>query len=296
MTLVGGPGNKGQQEKSYLDALGSAAGYRVQDNHLEIRDAAGETTLHFEQKAQWTSDPVALVGTAWKLHSLSGKPPLESSTPTLAFDSKTEYTGYDGCQHLTGTYYANTDDLEFTSGGVKELDCMKPEAWSGRGGRLPEASVGEKGDYRLSEGQLEIYTDAGDTYAFVPLREGEKVERPGAPWMLEKFVERGTVTPALEGTEITLTFNRGTLRESGTVSGSAGCNTYAADYTYHRDSLTLKTRAVTEMACEDPAGVMEQEQRYLSFFESVNGYYQKIDGRLHLIDDDGRELVFTGRE
>ena len=96
----------------------------------------------------------------------------------------------------------------------------------------------------------------------------------------------------LGGTEITLAFDRGTLRESGTLGGSAGCNTYTADYTYHHDSLTLEALAVAEMACEDPAGVMEQEQCYLSFLEGVGGYYQKIDGRLHLMVTDERELVF----
>ena len=45
-----------------------------------------------------------------------------------------------------------------------------------------------------------------------------------------------------------------------------------------------------EMACKDPAGVVEQ--RYPSFLEDEGGYYQKIDGRLHLVLTGERELIF----
>jgi heat shock protein HslJ len=293
-TTVGCGGDVGRQEKSYMRTLGEVTTYRRQGDRLELRNAAGETTLVYAQRLQHRSDPAELVGTKWMLHSMNGRPPVEGSTPTLSFDSEKKYSGYDGCRHFTGHFYADADDISFpdiSMISMNEWDCMKPGAYTDK-----ELNIGvlpADGDYRLTEGRLEIVTGSEDILALVPLREEANTEGTGAAWVLEKFVDGGAATPVLRGTEITLTFDRGTLRETGTVYGSAGCNTYTADYIYHRDdSLTLETLAVTKMACEDPAGIMQQEQRYLSFLKDVKGYCQKVDGRLHLVVTDERKLVF----
>ena len=79
------------------------------------------------------------------------------------------------------------------------------------------------------------------------------------------------------------------------MSGSAGCNTYYAAYTCDGYFLTCETPAATEMACRGPAGIMEQEQRYLGFLEDVTDY--RIYGsQLWLETGDGRALVFTAQE
>ena len=39
-----------EQEAAYMEALQSAAAYRVVENRLELEDAAGETTLVFAEK------------------------------------------------------------------------------------------------------------------------------------------------------------------------------------------------------------------------------------------------------
>jgi heat shock protein HslJ len=49
------------------------------------------------------------------------------------------------------------------------------------------------------------------------------------------------------------------------------------------------------MACPDPSGVMEQEQRYVDYLGDVTTY--AIDGRqLWLETGDGRALVFAAQE
>ncbi len=295
-TTVGCPGERGRQERSYMEALHNAASYRLSDDRLEIRNAEGTTTLVYEREPQWASDPADLVGTRWKLDSFNGEPPDEDYTPAISFHSKTRYSGYDGCLRVRGTYEAGAEDLLFLGGGEANAICMKPEDLSRPPGTsLYEEAVGEGKEYRLIEGRLEMRSEDGDTYVFVPLREGETVERDGDAWILERFAEEQKATPALKATEVTLKFEDGLLRlDSGEVSGSAGCNTYTAGYVLDGDELDFERLAATKMACGEP--IMEQEQRYLSFFEDVKSYYQTIDGRLHLVVTDGRELVFTGRK
>jgi heat shock protein HslJ len=46
------------------------------------------------------------------------------------------------------------------------------------------------------------------------------------------------------------------------------------------------------MACLDPEGVMEQEQRYLSILNNVSTFDREAS-RLTLLTPDGRGLVFT---
>lgn len=96
-------------------------------------------------------------------------------------------------------------------------------------------------------------------------------------------------TSPLAETEITVTF------EDGTASGSAGCNTYHAAYTFDGSSFTFETPTATEMACSGPAGIMEQEQRYLGFLEDVT-VYRIYGSQLWLEMGDGRALVFTAQE
>jgi heat shock protein HslJ len=47
-TAIGCPKKLARWEEAYLDALGSAAAYRRREDHLELRDASGETTLVYE--------------------------------------------------------------------------------------------------------------------------------------------------------------------------------------------------------------------------------------------------------
>jgi heat shock protein HslJ len=154
-------------------------------------------------------------------------------------------------------------------------------------------------NYRLNEGQLEVLTARGEVLVFEPLPENSDASLEGSAWVLTAFIEekavKGMNTPLLMPTDllaetaITATF------EDSAVSGSAGCNTYYAACTRDGSFLTCETPAATEMACGGPAGIMGQEQRYLSFLEGVTAY--RIYGsQLWLEAGDGQALVFAVRE
>jgi heat shock protein HslJ len=82
--------------------------------------------------------------------------------------------------------------------------------------------------------------------------------------------------------------------EEGTVTGSAGCNTYSAAYAVDGPALSVKAPTVTEKMCLDPQGITEQEQRYLSDLANVTSH--TVDGsQLWLEMGDGRSLVLVAR-
>ncbi len=300
-TQIGCHGDKGRQEIAYIDALVNAATYRVRGDTLEVQDATGRTTLVYSRERLTVSDPADLVGTRWLLRSVDGRPLPEDFPTSVSFDSGKRLSGYDGCRHFTGRYFASENDLAVPDFGYQaDYDCLKPGAY-GRGKPSPVLeNIPLDGNYSLGDGRLEIRGDSGVVSVYEPLSEGADVEEPGAAWVLEKFVEHGQVTPALSGTEITLRFDRGTLRKTGTMSGSAGCNAYSADYEYVNEftSGTPVVTSVTEKACYTPDGVMEQEERYLRHLEEHTYWYAvTIEGELELSTKDrNRRMIFVAPE
>ena len=94
-------------------------------------------------------------------------------------------------------------------------------------------------------------------------------------------------TPPLEGTTISLEF-----MEASQLGGSSGCNSYGGGYEIDRDNLVIKELASTLMACLDPEGVMDQEQRFLEVLSAAETF--NISGnRLKITSVDGEVLEFT---
>jgi|LGVC01.1.fsa_nt_gb heat shock protein HslJ len=94
----------------------------------------------------------------------------------------------------------------------------------------------------------------------------------------------GDVHPPIPGTTITASF------ENGTISGTAGCNQYFGTYTV-ADNIVINEMLWTEMFCESPEGVMEQETQYLDILRDVTTYTIP-ENQLTLGTEDGRALVY----
>lgn len=107
----------------------------------------------------------------------------------------------------------------------------------------------------------------------------------GTSWELMAY---GKTRPII-GTTISATF------EDGEVSGSAGCNTYFGSYQVRGDTLMVNEIAITEMACLEPAGAMEQELVYVEFLSDAQSF-RSSDGQLQIFRSDGEALTFAPRE
>ena len=97
-------------------------------------------------------------------------------------------------------------------------------------------------------------------------------------WVLESYGEQGNLQPVLEDSEITATFDS----TEDKVAGSAGCNSYFADYEAKEDELTIGVVGSTMMYCE---GFMDQEQEYLKILGAAETY-QIEDGKLQISSGD----------
>ena len=196
------------------------------------------------------------------------------------------------------TYEASEDEFRFPFVVMLGEPCPEAIAVAAQEEQYTE-KLGWANAFRLQDGQLEVLTGRGEGLVFEPLPQEASGSLEGTSWRLVAFLEDKevegmaaplvAVTEPLPGTQLTIEF------EDGMVSGSAGCNTYSAQYRLDGPALTLEGLAFTEMDCLDPAGVIDQEQRYLCALRVVTGY--RITGhQLWLESGDGQVLLFTALE
>ena len=104
----------------------------------------------------------------------------------------------------------------------------------------------------------------------------------GTFWVLKTYGGASLIP----GTEITLTF------EEGQVRGSSGCNTYGGSYEVDGDKISMSDLYMTEMACLDPAGVMDQELEYLELLRDTQAF-QVDEGELVIEATSDDVLTFA---
>ncbi len=160
--------------------------------------------------------------------------------------------------------------------------------------------VGGRGDWRVSldlrnvavgtPGQIVAFgidpkTGARVAQTQVDVTFGEEVAQApstleGPLWVLTLIAGK----QPLEGAPIYASF------EDGKVSGSAGCNTYQGSYQSDADTLEVTPLALTRKLCPEPAGVMEQEQTFVSLLQSAKRY-STDNGLLTIFDHQGSAIL-----
>ncbi len=103
----------------------------------------------------------------------------------------------------------------------------------------------------------------------------------GTSW--ELFAIRKSLP--ISGSTITATF------ADGQVRGSAGCNSYFGSYQVEGETITIGDLAITEMACLEPEGIMEQEQTIMEFLWNAKRFELQED-RLMIFGSDHEALTF----
>ena len=107
----------------------------------------------------------------------------------------------------------------------------------------------------------------------------------GTSWTLAAYRK----TRPLPETTITATF------EDGQISGTAGCNSYSGSYQVSRGAIAVGRIAITEMACLEPEGIMEQETLFTEFLRDAQTF-RLINGQLEILRSDGEALTFAPQE
>lgn len=213
-----------------------------------------------------------LGGTAWSVRSIAGTATIPDARPTMRFAFGGEVTGSDGCNQYSGPF--RTDRQEISVGQLTSTLIGCEPLLGAQAQAFTEALTGAS-TWRLTEaGGLEL-RGHGDVIAeplidAPPPSEAVVSDLAGTRWVLE---ELGGTT--LVDVEPTLAFGG-----DGTVSGSAGCNTFSGTYALDGTTLSFGPLATTKMACADPT--MFVESAFLAAVAGVTGWSLDGAGRLVL--------------
>jgi polar amino acid transport system substrate-binding protein len=112
----------------------------------------------------------------------------------------------------------------------------------------------------------------------------EPTEEPGADlldftWVLDSYLleeEDEDLTEAIEDVEVLLVFE-----ESRTVSGNTGCNNFSGRFVTDGTAIIIEDLLYSRIFCEEPEGLMDQEDRFLEWLEQVEEYRIILDEEDH---------------
>ncbi len=164
------------------------------------------------------------------------------------------------CNRVGGSYTLDDSAIAIELGPSTLVAC--PE---GSLGDPFVAQLGGAAIYFFQEGDLllDLQFDSG-TMRFSP----QSSELAGTSWVVIGHNNgRGGVVSSIISTEMTATFG-----EDGTITGSAGCNSYSAGYEVEGNNISIGLPLATMMACGEPEGIMEQEQEYLAALGTAATY------------------------
>ena len=227
-----------------------------------------------------STSTVSLDGTSWVLLSLNGQPALPDTQVTINF-ANSKINGTDGCNRYNTSYTEKgnkiTVDKNITSTMMACQDAIMQQA-SAYTSALTQAAT-----YKIDGGQLTLLDASGKTLATFTKQSSDL---GGTAWTVTGFNNgKQAVVSVIIGTELTADFS-----VNGKLGGSAGCNTYTADYKVSGKSIKIGPTASTRKMCSDPAGVMDQEMQYLTALGTAATY--SIDGsKLELRAADGALAV-----
>ncbi len=120
------------------------------------------------------------------------------------------------------------------------------------------------------------------------------VTQPGLPlqgtnWVLQTYFDgTGAMLSVLNGSEITAVFG-----SDNKINGKSGCNTYNADYSISGGSISIGAVTRTNIACNNPPGVMEQEQAYLNLLATA-ATYTTTPSTLEIRNVQGQIILIYG--
>jgi heat shock protein HslJ len=259
-------------EAAYLAALEMVEGYEILGNRMLLHTADGDIV--------YTADRQPLLGTLWVLTSVGAlddpQPPLADSNFTAQFNRLAALpsgtvVGETGCNDYNATFTANVTEIKVNLPVTTRKTCGDAQAEAEQQFFLGLNSATE---YRILGNVLQIlYSDGQQALTF-----------EGTPPPVEEILD---LTPLantfwyllsigdnalLPQTQITAGFAVLEGGTTGTIRGSAGCNSYNAAI---GENFAVGPIATTRRACA--TDVMEQEGGYLDWLSKAYDYTRAGD-------------------
>ena len=259
-----------ETETAYLAALQAAQTYQILANTLTLETISGTLT--------YAADRTPLTGALWVLSGM-GDPanlqaPVEGAYFTAQFTRTPGapsgvMTGSTGCNEYSAAYTANLQQIKINLPNKSKNPCS-------------DALLEQEQAYFLALNNARSYKILGSTL-YIPYDDGRQElvytatqvqtqpvkplsDLDGSYWFLHALGDK----PTLPGITVTASFAINPDGYSGSLSGSAGCNSYAASF---GDNLGVTTSLTSGERCSKPAGVMEQESAYLQALSRAFGYW-----------------------
>lgn len=276
-TMMACPDPIMQQETAYLAVLPTAVTFQIQGVGLELLDASGASVATFIAVV-----PTPLVGTTWQLTGYNNGQGgvvslIEGSEITAVFGEDGTLSGNAGCNNYNTSF--TTDGSSITVNPIMATTMMA----------CPEELMTQEAAYLAALPNATTFQIQGDA---LELRDGSgalqaqytavvPVSLAGTSWQLTGYNNgQGAVVSVNPNTQVTAVFG-----EDGTLSGSAGCNSYSTSYAVDGSSLTINAAiASTMMACEED--VMQQETAFLAALPNATTFAVQGDS-LELRDGNG---------
>ncbi len=216
------------------------------------------------------ADAASFADVPWVLATGVDVEGWEATPPSATFADGT-VGGSTGCNRFTAPYTLDGDSLEIGTTATTRMACLPPADAVERA--YLEALARVTG-WRSDNADLVLLEDESELLRY-------KAATPVGDWEATAIQTGTALASPLPGTEITATFG-----DDGTLTGSAGCNTYRTSYTTDRGGIEIAPPAGTKKACASPDGVMEQEAAYLAALPTAVRY--RLDGgTLALLSADG---------
>jgi heat shock protein HslJ len=253
------------QEQQYLTALQNSATYEIAGDTLTIRDASGAM-----QVVAKVHTPAGLPGTAWKVTMYNnGKQAVVGlATGTeinLIFGTNGQVSGNSGCNNYSGGFETSGNALKVGPLASTQMACDQPAG-----------VMDQEQQYLAALQNSATYEIAGDTLTIrdasgamqVVAKASVPTGLSGTSWQVINYNNgKQAVVSLLNGSEISLNFGT-----DGRLSGNSGCNTYNGGFEANSNALKVGPLVSTQKACDQPAGVMEQEQQYLAALQNSATY------------------------
>ena len=173
-----------------------------------------------------------------------------------------------------GTAFIQADCNQVRAGYTVDGNLLTIEPGPSTLVACPEGSLGDQFVRNLSAANSFFFDDAGDLLIDLKFDSGtmrfssQSNDLAGSNWIVTSY-NNGQEAVVNTMTDTELTANFGT---DGRVSGNTGCNNYNAGFTVDGSNITIELGVSTMMFCDQPEGVMDQEQQFLAALSSAATY------------------------
>lgn len=200
-------------------------------------------------------------------------PTPEPEAPVIhAFEVVPNQLEVGGCVNISWRSGGGTSLVQIKRDGGVVLDNAPLE------GAVQDCNLSQPGTVIF---RVEAYNPAGQTVfqeESVTVSEAAP-DNPlaGTAWQLQGTLEDSTITAS--------------FGPDGSLNGSAGCNSYSAEYIVSGRSLAITPPNSAQTICAEPEGIMEQETAYLSALPSAGSF--QIEDNTLIIQDSGGTTIMT---